>query len=171
MVRRLRRYFQQSRWTTHRAVAAMLLFCVLVVAALAACGSTVGGAQHPTQTPALQVRKCGSVQTTPRGLPLNAVTAKQAEECFWQAYQKCQPATLGFTSTSVDTVALHTFSIRTSGQNCSVTDAMQHAIVPAKLSAAKTYTCTGVAAKSDGLHFSGCGEEGDVKHPLAELTF
>jgi|SRR5947209_8599102 len=166
MVHRLQCYFQHSRWTTHRAVAAMLLCCVLVVAALAACGTTVGGAQNPTPTPNLQVQKCGSVQTTPRGLPVNGVTAKQAEACFWQAYQKCQAATLVFTSTSVDTVALHTFSMRRSGQNCSVTDAMQHAIVPAKFSAAKTYTCTGVAAKSDGLHFSGCGEEGDVIVPL-----
>ena len=166
MIHRLQRYFRQRRWTTQRAVAVMLLFCVLVVVALAACGSTVEGAQNPTPTPTLQVQKCGRVQTSPRGLPLNAAMAKQAEACFWQAYQKCQPATLGFTSTSVDTVALHTFSIRTSGQNCSVTDAMQHAIVPAKLSAAKTYTCTVVAAKSDGLHFSGCGAEGDVIVPM-----
>ena len=166
MLHRLQRYFQQSHWTTHRAVVGMLLFCVLVVAALASCGSNVGSAQTPTPTPTLQVRKCGSVQTTPRGLPLNAVTAKQAEECFWQAYQKCQPATLGFSSMSVDTVALHTFSIQNTGKNCTVTDTMQHAIVPAKLSAAKTYTCAAVAAKSDGLHFSSCGEEGDVIVPL-----
>lgn len=157
-------YVRQSRWTTQRAVAPMLLFCVLVVAALAACGSTVKGALNSTPTP--QVRKCGSVQTSPRGLPLNAAMAKQAEACFWQAYQKCQPATLDFASRSVDTVALHTFSIRTSGRNCSVTDAMQHAIVPAKLSAARTSICTGVAAKSDGLHVSGCGDEGEVVVPM-----
>ncbi|GHO57866.1 hypothetical protein [Ktedonobacter robiniae] len=92
--------------------------------------------------------------------------AKQAEACFWQAYQKCQLATLGFASTSVDMAALHTFSIRTNGQTCSVTDVMLHAIVPAKLSAAKTYLCTGVAPKSDGLHVSGCGDEGDVIVPM-----
>ncbi|GHO84706.1 hypothetical protein [Dictyobacter formicarum] len=164
MVHRLQRYFRQSCWTTQSAVAAMLFFCVLVAVALAACGSMVEGAPNPT--PTRQVSKCGSVQTSPRGLPLNAAMAKQAEACFWQAYQKCQPATLGFTRTSVDTVAVHTFSIRTSGQSCSVTDTMQHAIVPAKLSAARTYTCTGVAAKSDGLHFSGCGDEGDVVVPM-----
>ncbi|EFH85311.1 hypothetical protein [Ktedonobacter racemifer] len=164
MVHRLQRYFQQCRWTTQRAVAPMLLFCILVVVGVAACGSTVEGAQNPT--PPLHVRKCGSVQTSPRGLPLNATMAKQAESCFWQAYQKCQPAMLGFASRSIDTVALHTFSIRPSDQNCSVTDAMQHAIVPAKLSAVKTYTCTGVAAKPDGLHFSGCGDEGDVIMPM-----
>lgn len=140
----------------------MLLVCILVVVGVAACGSTVEGAQNPTP----HMRTCGSVQTSPRGLPLNATMAKQAEACFWQAYQKCQPAMLGFTSTSVDTVALHTFSIRTSHQNCSVTDTMQHAVVPAKLSAAKIYICTGVAAKPDGLHFSGCGDEGDVIMPM-----
>lgn len=164
MVHRLQGYFRQHHWTTQRAVVPMLLFCILVVAGVAACGSTAEGAQNPL--PPLHVRTCGSVQTSPRGLPLNAAMAKQAEACFWQAYQKCQPAILGFASASVDTVALHTFSIRPSVQTCSVTDTMQHAIVPAKLSAAKTYTCTGVAAKSDGLHFSGCGDEGDVIVPM-----
>src|SRR5262249_54049260 len=136
MVHRLQRYFQQRRWTTQRAVVPMLLVCIMIVVGVAACGSTAEGAQNPIP----HMRTCGSVQTSPRGLPLNATMAKQAEACFWQAYQKCQPAMLGFTSTSVDTVALHTFSIRTSDQNCSVTDTMQHAVVPAKLSAAKTYT-------------------------------
>lgn len=164
MVHKVQRYVRQSHWTTQRAVATMLLSCILVVAALAACGSTVKGAPNPT--PTLHVHTCGSVQTSPRGLPLNAAIAKQAEACFWQSYQKCQPAMLEFASRSIDTVALHTFSIRTSGQNCSVTDAMQHAIVPAKLSAAKTYTCAGVAATSDGLHFSVCGDEGDVIVPM-----
>ncbi|GER91134.1 hypothetical protein KDW_52960 [Dictyobacter vulcani] len=166
MVHRLQRYWRQSHRTTQGVVAAMLLSCLLLMTTLAACDSSVAGAQNPTPTQTLQVQQCGKVQMTPRGLPMNAATAKQAATCFWQAYQKCQPATLGFTSPSIDTLAVHTFSIRRNGQSCSVTDAMQHTVVPAKLPTPKTYTCTGVAAKADGLHFSGCGAEGDVVVPM-----
>lgn len=164
MIPRLLKQCDRAR----RRCLAALLFCTLVILILAACGSTASGGPGPTPmvTVTLQALKCGSIQTNPRGLPLDTARAKQAGACFWQAYQKCQPAMLQFTRASVDTVASHMFSIHTSGQNCSVTDSMQHTVVPAKPSEAKTYACTAVTSKSDGLHFSACGEEGDVVVPM-----
>ena len=164
MGHRLQRYWQRSRWTTQGAVVAMLLFCMLIVVAFAACDTTAAGAQNPP--PTQQVQKCGNVQTNPMGIPQNTAAAKQAATCFWQAYQKCQPATLGFSKSSIDTLAFHTFSIRSNGQKCSITDVIQHTVVPSKLPTTRTYTCKGVAAKSDGLHFSACGDAGDIVVPM-----
>jgi len=103
-----------------------------------------------------------SLPENPRGVVLKATDAKQAEDCFWQAFQKCSPASLVYTLASVDTVTIRTFTIQSNGDHCSPVDAVQHTIVPAPLSAAKTYTCTGVTHKPDGLHFSSCGVDGDV---------
>ena len=155
----------QSRLSTLFAVLSITLLLAVMSASLIACASNSSSAQSPTPTTPVQAQKCGSVQTNPRGVPLNEPAAKQAEDCFWQAFQKCQAATLSYTLTSVDTVVVRTFTIQGSGEQCSIKDAVQHAIVPAKLSAAKTYTCTGVAQKVDGLHFSACGDDGDVTVP------
>src|SRR5437588_4082613 len=144
----------------------MLLRLVMFITRIAACASSSTGSQNPTPTTSTQAQKCGSVRTNPRGIPLNGAAAKQAEDCFWQAYQKCHAASITFTTTGVDTVAVHTFTIQNNGEQCSVSDAVQHAIVPASLSAAKTYTCTGVTKQADGLHFTGCGNEGNIIVPL-----
>ena len=158
-------YSDKSRSATTGILLSMGLLVVVLGVVLVACGTNTGGAANPTPTVSTQVQKCGSVQTNPMGHPLDGATAKQAENCFWQADQKCQPATLTYTATSVDTIATHTFTIAQNGQQCSITDSVKHAIVPAQPKAAKTYTCSSVAQKPDGLHFSSCGEEGDVVVP------
>jgi hypothetical protein len=163
MLPSVRRYLRQSM-----VVLSIGLLLAVISAGLVACGSTAGtgGSPNPTPTKPAQVQKCGSVQMNPRGIPINGSGAKQAEDCFWQAYQKCYAASLSFTTTGVDTILLRTFTIKNSGGQCAVSDAVQHAIVPAPLSAAKTYTCTSVTELVDGLHFSGCGNDGDVVMPL-----
>src|SRR5690349_17879127 len=110
MLRILQRYLlRQGR--LKRTLAALYIGLLLAVIAvgIAACASSSTGAQSPTPTTSTQVQKCGSVRTNPRGTPVNGATARQAENCFWQAFQKCQPASLSFTNTGVDTVAVHTF--------------------------------------------------------------
>lgn len=140
------------------------LLLVVLSLGLAACGSNTGSGNTPNPTPTTQtqLQKCGTVKTNPRGVLTDVPAAKQAEDCFWQAFQKCAPASLVYTLIGVDTVTVRTFTVKTNGEHCTVSDAVQHSIVPAPLSLAKTYTCTGVVQKPDGLHFSGCGEDGDV---------
>ncbi len=144
------------------------LLLIVISLGLAACGSNTGSGDTPTPTPTTQtqLQKCGSIHTNPRGIPTDIPAAKQAEDCFWQAFQKCAPASLGYTLTGVDTVTVRTFTIQTNGGHCSVSDTFRHTIVPAPLSKARTYTCTGVAQKPDGLHFLGCGQDGDIIVPL-----
>ena len=133
------------------------LLLMILSLELVACGSSTGGGNTPTQA-----QKCGTVQTTPRSIPRDVTKAKQASDCFWQAYQKCSPASLVYTLTGIDTVKTRTFTVQRNNGYCTVSDAVRFAIVPAPLSTAKTYTCTGVAQMPDGLHFSGCGDDGDV---------
>lgn len=162
------RDLQDSRCGTFGTLVSMLLLCAFVSLGLLACASSsASGAANPTPTTApAQVQKCGLVQTNPRGIPINITNAKQAANCFSQAYQKCQPASMVYNSTGVDTVVTRTFSIKNSGEQCTINDSVQHEIVPAKPSPAKTYTCSALTSKPDQLQFSGCGEDGNVTIPL-----
>jgi len=162
----IRQYLGKSQLSMLHTLLGLGLLVVVISAGLAACGSNVGGSVNPTPTTSTQVQKCGKVQTNPKGTPLDVTTAKQAEDCFWQAFQKCQPASFVYTLTGVDTITVRTFTIQNNGEKCAVLDAFQHSIVPQPLSTAKTYTCTGVTQKPDGLHFSFCGVDGDVAVPL-----
>ncbi len=144
-------------------VSVTTLFFVIALG-LAACGSNGGTGGSPTATPAT-VQKCGSVHTLPTGKLNDPTTAKSTENCFWQAYQKCQPATLGYSAGGVDTISNSTFTISGTGGKCSISDAVQFSIVPATPSAPKTYTCTGMTQQQDGLHISACGDRGDILIP------
>lgn len=159
---------RQSRLSMVYTMLSIGFLLAVISAGLVACGSNsgVGSTPNPTPTTPAQPQQCGSVQTNPRGT-INTPGAKQVEDCFWQAYQKCSTATLSFTTTGVDTVLLRKFTIKNNSGQCLVTDAVQHAIVPAPLSPAKTYTCTGLTEQTDGLHFSGCGIDGEVLVPLS----
>ena len=162
-----RRYLGKIRLSGKGTLLSMGLLLVVICVGLVACGSntTTGGASNPTPTVSTQVQHCGSVQSNPVGHPINGATAKQAADCFWQAEQKCQPATLTYIAGGVDTITSHIFTIQSNGGKCSVSDAMTHAIVPSKPSVAKTYTCSSVNQQADGLHFTACGEEGDIVVP------
>jgi hypothetical protein len=50
---------------------------------------------------------------------------------------------------------------------CVITDDLQHFIAPHPPKAVGSYTCTGLAQQSDGLHFQACGSEGNVLVPSA----
>lgn len=152
------------------AVLSIGLLVALVSTGLAACGyngSTQGGApsQPTTQATHLpaQVQKCGTVEGSARlEVPVTDSGAQQVEDCFWQAFQHCRPATLVFIMTSVDTALIRTFTIRNNQGTCSITDAKQLRVVPNKPSAARTYSCTGLVQQPGDLRFFSCGEDGDV---------
>jgi len=144
----------------------LLIALVILTAILAACGSnntTPGG--QPTSTPPAQVQKCGSVETSPNGLITDATKAKQAENCFWQAYQQCHTATLTFTKRGLDAGAIHSFTIASNNGQCSISDAIQTYIAPNPPRPGSTYTCMGLTQQVDGLHFASCGELGDIVVP------
>src|SRR5215472_7788110 len=160
------------------AVLSIVFVMVLASVGLAACGysgSNQSGTPSISTQPQAQVthspaplQKCGIVQGLARlEAPPSDTGAARAENCFWQAFQHCRPATLVFITSSVDTALIRTFTIHDDNGACSISDAKQQRIVPNPPSPAGTYTCAGLLQQPDGLHFSACGKDGDVLVPAS----
>jgi len=151
----------------------MLLLCVLV----AGCGSNLPGlggqsqvtptnpAPTPGPTHGQLAQNCGEVDTTLNGKALDATKAKMVSNCFWQAYQKCQPTSLTLKVHSLDTGANHVFTTRNIYGKCAITDTVTHYIVPNNLNTTTSYTCSGLKMQADGLHFIACGSIGNIVIP------
>ena len=143
---------------------------VLLLAVMVACGTSAGGQgaqSQATPTPSISPRpqNCGKVETTLSGKPSDTSKAKMSENCFWQAFQHCQPATLEFVAHSLDTAADHTFTIKSNNGKCSVSGTVKNYIVPNHLTATHTYTCGNLQMQADGLHFIACGSAGNILVP------
>ncbi|HEV2583276.1 MAG TPA: hypothetical protein VGT44_20620 [Ktedonobacteraceae bacterium] len=163
MMRQMRRY-PRGRYAWRIGA----LFCALAVLfVVAACSSgTSGQGGSSTATP-LTTQNCGSLHSTVAGLlQADKAVAQQDETCFYQAYKQCHPATLTYQAASLDTGAIHHFSITARSGSCTLTDGFQHYIAPNPPGGAITYTCAAVQMQSDGLHITACGNAGDVVIPV-----
>ncbi len=172
--------YVRSWLSTSCIVLSMGLLIAVLSAGLIACTSQQNNQLGTTSTPSTnpgnqpsttsrlstQVQHCGKVQTAPNGALLDADAAKQAINCFWQAYQHCRAASFSFTSSGTDTATIRTFTVEKKRDGCSILDTVQDVMGPNPASAAKTYICTGLAQQSDGLRFASCGEDGDVFVPI-----
>lgn len=157
---------------------------VLLIALLVSCGTYASGqgaqpqasstassqgTQSPISTPtptvSSRVQNCGRVETALNGQPSDTNKAKLSENCFWQAFQHCQPATLNFAEHSLDTEANHTFTIKSNNGKCLVSDTVKNYIVPNHLTSTRTYTCGNLLMQADGLHFASCGSIGSIHVP------
>lgn len=149
---------------------------------LAACGTnanttTTGsgnGNSNPAQTPTApaatpttqSAQKCGTIHSMRMlVVPADESNAKKVEDCFWQAYQQCHPATMIYSQGSVDTVTIHTFSLKSQNGGCVITDALQNQVVPHPAQSAGSHQCSGLQQQTDGLHFLSCAGEGDILVP------
>jgi len=144
---------------------------VLVLMLLAACGAntpgttTGGGTSAGTTTPP-PAQHCGVVHAQRLQIvPADQNLATAVENCFWQAYQQCHPATMTYSLGNLDTVMLHTFSLKSQSGQCVITDAVQRSVLPRPPQAAGSYICGSLTRQSDGLRFTACGSEGNVLVP------
>ena len=153
MFQRARQYFLQHRLFTTGAIVILALLIAGVGVTVAFAGRTPARGQN-----------CGTVQASANGL-INPAAARQAEDCFWRAFQTCSPATLAFSKMGVDTVLTHTFAITQDNGKCSISDTVQNGGPDAIPTPPRTYTCSGLTQQADGLHFSSCGEDGDILVP------
>ena len=164
--------FRVQRFSHHAIsrMACIVASFLLVGFFLVACGANTtvgGGGSTPTPTQAPQAVNCGKIQSRTNNIaPTDKAAAVQAANCFFQAYQKCQPATLVFSEFGVDTGAIHNLSVKSANGSCTVIDGWQHFIAPKPPSAITTYTCTGISMQSDGLHLNSCGQAGSFVIPL-----
>ncbi|HEY3993942.1 MAG TPA: hypothetical protein VGM01_13830 [Ktedonobacteraceae bacterium] len=137
---------------------------------LAACGansSTITGNNGPgataTEPP---TQHCGTIHTLgPRVVATDQKNARDIEDCFWQAYQQCHPATLIYVQGGVDTATTRTFSLKKQNGKCALSDTFQHIIFPRPPISTGNDTCTGLEQQADGLHFLACGSAGDILVP------
>ncbi len=162
---------------SHKALAFPSLLGILLSIALfgiliAGCGSSAVGATPSTPSPTTTpLQKCGAIgvmrtiaNTTP-----GKVNANTAGSCFWQAFQKCRPASLVVSFGGVDTVTTHTFTLQKKNTNCTISDAVQSRIVPRPARNTGTYTCTGLVNASTELRFNGCGKLGNIVVPTSQI--
>ena len=162
---------------TTSAVVTIGLLIALLSIGLAACGyssasisSTLSQAQvaQPQAQTQVQtkVKNCGTVA----GLgflkvPVDDTGAAAAESCFWRAFQHCQPATLVFIMSSIDTSLIRTFTIHNNRRRCLITDARQFRVLPRPPSPAQVFTCAGLTKLPGALRFNACGKDGNVVVP------
>ncbi len=146
-----------------------LTLCLFLLAACGANASATGGSsvQTATATPA-PTKQCGTVRSLGKVvLPSYTKNAQGVEDCFWQAYQQCSPATLVYSQNGVDTATIHTFSLKSLNGKCVITDTLQHVIFPRTPKPGVSDTCASLTQQADGLHFQTCQNEGDVVVPMS----
>ncbi len=150
----------------------IMLGTLLLLFVCAACG-TSAGATSPTPTSAsTTVQKCGTIGVKPGGSGTINLTgsssASVAGNCFWQAYQQCRAASLTVNFGGIDTIATHTFNVQKKNTGCTISDAVQHRVIPQPAKNGGTFTCSGLVNASNELRFSGCGTNGDIVVPLGK---
>ena len=155
-----------------RRIAGIVASFLLLGFFLAACGSSTtnsGGSGQPTPTPTrpAQTVDCGKIQSRANGIaPSDKAAAQQAVNCFYQAYQKCQPATLMFSSFGVDAGVIHHFAVKNVSGSCAISDGWQQFIAPNPPAGTITYSCASMNMQADGLHIESCGTAGSIVIPL-----
>ena len=145
------------------------LLVLLIGCGLAACGSnstTTGGGSSATSTPALP-KNCGTIKQMAGKAVGTPATIQQTGDCFWQAFQQCQPASMTFTVSGVDTLTTHTLVTKKTATSCAVTDTIKHQIVPRPSKNTTTVTCAGVTKEQGALRFTSCGTSDDLVVPLS----
>lgn len=133
-------------------------------------GSTATAPAGATNTPTNQssAQKCGTVHASRlMVVPADQNRAQGIEDCFWNAYQQCHSATMGYSVAGLDTATIHNFSLNSQNGKCVITDTLQTIVEPRSPQTAGNYTCGGLTRKIDGLHFLACGKEGNVVVPTA----
>ncbi len=142
---------------------------------LAACGAnaaTQTGSAAPTASASATrtaSRQCGTIHTLGlRQVPTDEGNPQSVEDCFWRAYQQCQPATLIYAQGGVDTATLHTFTLASQNGKCTLSDTIQHIIYPRTPTPGASAPCAGLTRQNDGLHFLNCSGEGNVLVPAGE---
>ena len=109
-------------------------------------------------------RACGEIRTLGPNPPLEPA-ALQAEDCFFQAFQACQAATLSVTMAGVDAGTIDRFAVEPQAGGCRITGSVVHYVIPRPTAVPEQFTCQGLSRKNNGLLFSGCGSQGDIAVP------
>ncbi len=151
--------YMRTRLMIRRVFGPTLTLFLLLVAACSTATNSGNAAAPITQ-------KCGAVHTQ-RSLVVSMdwSMAKGVEDCFWQAFQQCGPATLIYSQSDSEASTIHTFSLQSEKGPCLITDSVQHFLAPHPPQSAINYTCTDLQRQTNGLHFLSCGTLGNIFVP------
>lgn len=123
------------------------------------------GQSTATTSTAGSETQCGNVNLSPGGNLIGPANARQEENCFWQAYQQCRPASLMLTINVADGASSHTFSTTQKQSSCVVLDAALNNVVGQPSGQQDIYNCARLENTETGLHFVDCGNEGTIDIP------
>jgi len=120
---------------------------------------------------AVQGADCGQIEMVGKGLvddPRNA----PALDCFWRAYQQCPAAgkaQLFVYQRFFETSNNRFFRLNGTTGSCVLTEEIQAFGLMANTPRTSTETCTDLTQDSGGLHFLGCGSDGDFTIPATPI--
>jgi hypothetical protein len=155
------------------------LLVALLCIGIAGCGyssvgvgsipSTASQAQVVQLQPQTAIQHCGIVHSygVLQPVPIDLGNALKAENCFWQAFQHCRPATLIFLSSTrlrpgIGNTFVRTFAIHNVNGSCSISDARQEGPSARSLSQVTIYACSGLKRFPRALYVVGCGKDGTI---------
>ncbi|MGB8646882.1 MAG: hypothetical protein WCF84_16715 [Anaerolineae bacterium] len=108
---------------------------------------------------------CGAIRLDRGGPQPLSPNAASIENCFADAVQQCQKATLVLTVIDPDEGILHTFTTQKAPNRCDVVDSVQHYNFYTQATTKHIYTCDDFARQANGLIFVTCGDENDILLP------
>lgn len=91
---------------------------------------------------------------------------QQVSQCFWSAFQQCQPATLRFVVIGTTTGTTRTFTIEQGTRSCNVSDTVQAGASAGPVTPTNVYPCTNVVNSTTELLISSCGADGNITIPI-----
>ena len=127
---------------------------------------------HNTPPPSSSPTTCGTItisQGTTGGMSPQSMQQsdpQQVSQCFWNAFQQCQPATLRFVVTGTTTETTRTFTIEQGTQSCSVSDTVQTGTSAEPDTATNVYSCANVVNSTTEMLISSCGADGNITIPI-----
>lgn len=92
----------------------------------------------------------------------------QAIQCFVQAHQRCQAASLSYSSNGVDTGSTDTYYTANTLGRCALSGTSQ--FYGMLRSGTTDFTCSSLQQQSDGLHLLSCDQFGDQLIPLTAIS-
>lgn len=98
----------------------------------------------------------------------HTISTAQAIQCFVQAHQQCQAASLSYSSNGTDTGSTDTYYTANSLGGCALSGTNNfYGMVR---SGTTDFTCSSLQQKPDGLHLLSCGQFGDQLIPSSAIV-
>lgn len=144
----------------------VILVCCLYLTGCTYQSSSQVQAATLTPISSTNHQDCGTIALFPNAKVVDAKTSSRKAICFTQSYQYCKLASLLFSTSGVDTITTHTFTVVKNQLHCMITDLVQFRVVPMPPKNTGNYICTGLSLTKNALSVLHCGTEGSITIPL-----